>query len=286
MSLRAQPRGAAALDHRGAGADLPAAGNGPGFRPGPVRARSAPGRTVDADRIGRALDRLFDADRATLLTEVVVAVGTRFAVRCARLHNDSTTIRFCGQYRRARGRRMRGWRASAITRGYSRGHRPDLKQLLFSLTTRADGEVPVEFRCADGNTNDSTTHIVTWEALRAVAGRADFPYVADSKLFTRENMDDIDRRHGRFVTVLPRSRLEDAELRKGNQANAPAWEIVWDRPNARRKGGRRDRWYVCRASCQFAPYSRPPVFGMGGQWFWPDREPGVCTHRGPPVFGR
>jgi transposase len=48
--------------------------------------------------------------------------------------------------------------------------------------------------------------------------------------------------------VLPRSRLEDAEFRKWIQTNAPAWEIVWDRPNERRKGGPRDRWFVCRAA--------------------------------------
>lgn len=30
------------------------------------------------DRIGRALDRLFDVDRAALLTAMVVAVGARF----------------------------------------------------------------------------------------------------------------------------------------------------------------------------------------------------------------
>jgi hypothetical protein len=33
------------------------------------------------DRIGRALDRLFDAERAALLTEVVVAIGQRFGVK-------------------------------------------------------------------------------------------------------------------------------------------------------------------------------------------------------------
>ena len=42
---------------------------------------------------------------------------------------------------------------------------------------------------ADGNTSDSRTHIETWSALRALAGRADFLYVADSKLCSRENMD-------------------------------------------------------------------------------------------------
>ena len=59
----------------------------------------------------------------------------------------------------------------------SKDHRPDLKQLLFILTMSADGNVPVAFRCADGNTSDSRTHIETWNTLRAVAGRADFLYV-------------------------------------------------------------------------------------------------------------
>ena len=202
---------------------------------------------IGDDRIGRALDRLFDADRAAILTETVVAVGKRFGLRFEELHNDTTTIRFCGQYRLARGRRIRGRRAPYITYGYSKDHRPDLKQLLFALTTSADGGVPVQFRSEDGSTNDSTTHIDTWEAIRQVAGKPEFLYVADSKLCTRENMDYIDRRRGRFVTVLPRSRLEDAEFRKWIQTNTPAWEKVWDRPNPRRKGGPRDRWYVCRA---------------------------------------
>jgi transposase len=203
---------------------------------------------VGDDQLGRALDRLFDADRAALLTEVVVAVGQRFGVRFAQLHNDSTTIRFCGQYRTSRaGRRLRGRPAPWITYGYSKDHRPDLKQLLFILTMSADGGVPVQFRCAAGNTTDAETHRQTWETLRAVAGRPDFLYVADSKLCAREVMDHLDRHGGRFVTVLPRSRLEAAEFRRWIQTHEPAWELVWDRPNPRRQGGPRDRWYVWRA---------------------------------------
>lgn len=155
------------------------------------------------DRLGRALDRLYDADRTALLTELVLAVGQRFDVRFEEFHNDSTTISFCGSYRSASGRKIRGRTAPAITYGMSKAHRPDLKQLLFILTMSADGNVPVAFRCADGNASDSRTHIETWNTLRAVAGRADFLYVADSKLCSRENMDHIDRAGGRFVTVMP-----------------------------------------------------------------------------------
>ena len=171
-------------------------------------------------------------------------LGQRFGVRMQQLHNDSTSISLCGQYRKARGRSVRGRTAPAIVHGFSKDMRPDLKQLLFILTTDADGGVPVHFRCADGNTTDVRTHIETWNTLRALAGRADFVYVADSKLCSFENMDHIARAGGRFVTVMPRSRQEDAQFRRWIQTNTPPWEQVWDRPNAREANGPRDLWYV------------------------------------------
>ena len=51
------------------------------------------------DRIGRALDKLFDADRGSLLTEAIIAAGNRFGVKLDELHNDSTTIRFAPEDR-------------------------------------------------------------------------------------------------------------------------------------------------------------------------------------------
>ncbi len=197
------------------------------------------------DQLGRALDRLFDADRGSLLTELVVTMRRSFGVGCEELHNDSTTVKFTGQYRDARGRSIRGRRGPWITYGYSKDHRPDLKQLLWILTTGPDG-VPLQFRCGDGNTSDSTTHIETWEALRGLVGHPDFLYVADSKLCVMETMEHLDRRGGRFVTVLPRSRSEDKEFRLWLQTHEPAWELAVDRRNPRRRGGPRDRWWVFR----------------------------------------
>jgi len=164
---------------------------------------------ISDDAIGRSLDRLFDADRAAILTDVVVAVVREFDVGLDELHNDSTSVRFCGQYRSAKGRKVRGKRAPAITYGHSKDHRPDLKQLLFILTTTDDGGVPLQFRCEDGNTNDAPTHQETWNFLCRATGRTDFLYVADSKLCNREAMDHIHYEGGRLVTVLPRTRLED-----------------------------------------------------------------------------
>jgi hypothetical protein len=134
----------------------------------------------------------------------------------------------------------------------------------------ADGNVPVAFRCTDGNASDSRTHIETWNALRTVAGRADFLYVADSKLCSRENMDYIDRAGGRFVTVLPRTRLEDQEFRKWLQTNTPNWQCIWDRPNPRHGDGPRDRWYVYRA-----PLLSAEVWSI--VWVWSTfRTPDLC----------
>ncbi len=198
------------------------------------------------DRIGRALDHLFNADRAALITEVVLASVRGFDLQLQQLHNDSTSISFCGQYRNSTSTSARADKrtAAAITYGFSKDHRPDLKQLLFILTVEGESGVPVSFRCADGNTSDSVTHIDTWNALREVAGRADFLYVADSKLCSRDNLKTIHTAGGRFVTVLPRSRLEDGEFRKWIQTNTPEWELVWDRPNPRYQDGPSDRWSV------------------------------------------
>jgi len=199
------------------------------------------------DAVGRALDRLFDADRAALMTAAVVGAVDAFAVALSELHNDSTSVKFTGQYRQAQGRRLRTKRAPFITYGYSKDHRPDLKQLLFILTTSDDGGVPVQFRCEAGNCNDSPTHIETWDALCRAVGGPNFLYVADSKLCAREPLDYIHERHGRLVCVMPRNRLEDAEFREWLQTHEPDWTLVRDRPNPRRRAGPRDRWWVYRA---------------------------------------
>ena len=217
------------------------------FAPGAFGLTPELAQRLSDDAVGRALDRLFDADRATLLTAVVVSAVHTFELVLSELHNDSTTVKFTGQYREARGRRLRGKRAPFITYGHSKDHRPDLKQLLFILTTTEDGGVPVQFRCEAGNTNDSPTHIETWEALCRAAGGPEFLYVADSKLCAREPLDHIHRHGGRLVCVLPRTRLEDAEFREWVQTHEPPWTLVRDQPNPRRRGGPRDRWWVYRA---------------------------------------
>lgn len=216
---------------------------------------------LNDDRVGRALDRLFDADRAALMTELVLRTVREFKVDLNQLHNDSTTLTLTGEYRTADGRLVQGKPTLVATYGHNKDHRPDLKQLLFVLTVSADGVVPVHYRALDGNTNDSTTHIQTWETLRKLADRSDFLYVADCKLCTKASLSYIDKREGRFITVLPRNRREDGWFRKYVQKHEPPWEEALRRPNPRRKAGPEDVWKVVEAAL-------PSKEGYRIVWVW------------------
>ncbi len=139
------------------------------------------------------------------------------------LHNDSTSISVHGDYRDATGEPRGGKPTPVITFGHSKDHRPDLTQLVWILTVSAHGAVPIAYRLAEGNTNDDPTHVPTWDGLVGLLGRADFLYVADSKLCSREAMNHIAAGGGRFVTVLPRSRSEDRWFRDWAQTHQPQW---------------------------------------------------------------
>ena len=190
---------------------------------------------VNDDRIGRALEYLFDTDRSSLLARLVLGAVDSFGVDCSEMHNDSTSVRLTGAYPLATGARRGDKATVAAARGHSKDFRPDLKQLVWILTVSADGAVPVACRVASGNVEDSTTHIATWDGLCSLLGRSDFRYVADSKLATRANMEHIDRGHGRFVTVLPATRKEDGAFRRHLVDHDVTWTEVLRRP-ARRLG--------------------------------------------------
>lgn len=74
------------------------------------------------DRFGKALDKLFNADRATLMTGLVVSYTRAFGVNVDQLHNDSTTVKAYGDYP---GKTDSGFE---LKRGHSKDHRPDLKR--------------------------------------------------------------------------------------------------------------------------------------------------------------
>jgi hypothetical protein len=58
---------------------------------------AAQGKIGD-DKLGRALDRLFAADRATLQTRIVLAAIKGFDLKMDQIHNDTTSVMVTGSY--------------------------------------------------------------------------------------------------------------------------------------------------------------------------------------------
>ena len=188
--------------------------------------------SLNDDRVGRCLDRLFQSDITSMVLALAAHVIAEFQVELDELHNDSTTITFHGAYADAAGEEKRGQQTRlAITWGYNKDHRPDLKQLLYILTVAGDGAVPLYFQVASGNVADDKTHLATWEILCRLTGRRDFLYVADCKLASTENMAHIHQHQGRFLTVLPRTRCEDRVFRDLLSSGKVQWHPIHDKRN-------------------------------------------------------
>lgn len=206
---------------------------------------------LNDDRVGRCLDRLFDSDIPSLTLSVVAHAVREFAVELDELHNDSTTVTFHGAYDEAaeEGTR-RGKPTPAIIWGHNKDHRPDLKQLLFILTVARDGAVPVQFRVTSGNVADDGTHRDTWDLLCKLTGRRDFLYVADCKLATAENMAYLHQHGGRFLSVLPRTRSEDAAFRESLKRGEITKRPVYDKTDE--DGELLDRYSLCEPAMKSA----------------------------------
>jgi transposase len=197
---------------------------------------------IGDDRLGRALDRLFAADRATLQTRIVLAVMNGFDLKMEQIHNDTTSVMVRGAYN--------GQNAKAVQlkRGHSKERRPDLKQLVYSLCITADGAVPVHFKAYDGNQTDDGIHLETWNRLRTLLQHPRFIYVADCKLCTEKNLRTIDAERGFFVTIVPKTRSEVATFTDAVLAGDVRWEEIL------RKRADRDEKAFDVIECAVGPY--------------------------------
>ncbi len=166
--------------------------------------------TLNDDRLGRALDALFRADRASMLTKLMCEAISTFQIALDELHNDATTLSMQGAYSSCVGDSPT---APRVRFGHAK-ERPDLAQLIWLLTISSDHNVPITYRLADGNTSEDPTHVETWKSCCVLAGRTTVLYVSDSKLCNRDAMDYIDSNAGRFLTIMPNTRAEVREFRR------------------------------------------------------------------------
>lgn len=183
---------------------------------------------LNDDRVARALDVLASERSRSLFFRLALHLIRDFELDVRRIHQDTTTVTFHGRYESSR-------REPQITHGLNKDHRPDLKQLVFGLSVTADGAVPLVHEIHSGNRTDDTLHRSNLDRLRQVLGSGDFIYVADSKLCTAKNLKHIVDHGGFFVTVMPRTRVEDRQFRARLRRASVRWRQMHLQPNGRRQ---------------------------------------------------
>lgn len=112
------------------------------------------------DRLARTLDLLAPHLEA-VWQELVIAAILEFDLDLSQLCYDITSIAFTGDYDQA----------ELVRYGYSRDHRPDLKQVELAVNVTADSGVPVDYRVLAGNIADRTTPVENLTRLRQLLER-------------------------------------------------------------------------------------------------------------------
>src|SRR4030095_10178227 len=145
------------------------------FRPG-VRAEM-----FNRFTLGRTLDKVQAYGCDLFLSDLSLASCTQERIERRFHHLDTTSFSLSGNYVPESDQP-----AICITHGYSKDHRPDLKQVVLELLVSQDGGVPLVSKSWDGNTSDTPIFKERAEALMAAFARSSRPrnLVADAKLYT------------------------------------------------------------------------------------------------------
>ncbi len=97
------------------------------------------------DCLGRALDWLYAHDPTQLFAGIATQARKIFGVSARQVHVDTTSFAVSGSYETDE-QQEREASVIAITYGYSRDHREDLKQGMLALATTQEGDVPLFLR--------------------------------------------------------------------------------------------------------------------------------------------
>lgn len=169
---------------------------------------------LNARRIGRVLDQLYRYGITTLFMTIAIEVVKKFGVGVSSIHGDSSSFYVHGEYETAQSEVAEVLEEAPqsapappvksstesepdfipieIVRGYSRDHRPDLKQFTLNLITSTDGDILLGLRVGDGNEVDSKVLVpfmTQWrESWEELGGQPPQVMAADAALFTEENL--------------------------------------------------------------------------------------------------
>jgi transposase len=150
------------------------------------------------DRMADTLDAIYDYGIGNLEMLITRHMINHFDIRTTVAHNDTTSASTYGNCNKHPGEGI------TITYGYSKKHRQDLKQFVWSLSVSNDGAFPLFQQAYSGNTADVTTYVEQWQNLIDLLDDRNFLYVGDCKLASVENMTHIHDNQGFFLSPAPR----------------------------------------------------------------------------------
>lgn len=195
-------------------------------------------RHLNDDKLGRVLDRFYEAGLTSLFVQLAGRAINTLGVGTRRLHLDATSFHLHGHYHQQPHQHQHAVAQTGehdqepepihITYGYSRDHRPDLKQFVVDLLCSGDGGVPVFLRAADGNDSDAATFASLISEFREQVDLETL-FVADAALYGEDNLQSL--RGLRWVSRVPQT-IKEA------RAALEDFEEQALRPSSRREGYR------------------------------------------------
>lgn len=149
-------------------------------------------------KLGRSLDKIYSYGCDMLFSEIAISACQQEGVDLQFNCLDTTSFSLTGEYVPETDEQ-----AILVTCGYSKDHRPDLKQAVLELMVSQDGSVPFLSKSWDGNTSDNTVFKERCEELIKQFKNSDTPryLIADSKLYTQENAYNLALLP--FITRIP-----------------------------------------------------------------------------------
>lgn len=164
-------------------------------------------RHLNDDRLGRVLDQLYEQGTTEFFLKVAQSAVERFGISLAQVHLDSSSFSVSGEYAPDNTAANPTAASSAVAlataeqpavieirRGYSRDHRPDLKQFVMNLVCSADGGIPLWLKVANGNQSDGS------EFGRVMCEFAsnwqmDGLFVIDAAFYNASNLEQVNSIH-------------------------------------------------------------------------------------------
>ncbi len=133
------------------------------------------------DTLARCLDDLYEAGVTEVFYKVAAHAMQVYRIQSKFVHLDSSSFHLHGAY----DRQESDEEAITITHGYSKDHRPDLKQVVVQLITSYKSALPVWFEALSGNSNDKKTFKATVKAYcKQLSGNERSYVVMDSAGFS------------------------------------------------------------------------------------------------------